>query len=50
VRQAGINYIYSGAHVGQPDRIEVDALRKDPAFHIVYDHAGVVIFAVPPAS
>lgn len=49
VRQAGINYIYSGAHIGQPDRIDVDALRENTTFRIVYEHDGVVIFAVSPA-
>ena len=48
-RAAGIDYIYSGAHEGQDRRIDVQALRRHPAFRVVYDQGGVTIFALEPA-
>ncbi len=44
LRDNGIRYVYTGAHVGQPDPIDAGALRTDPAFNVVYDHDGVTIF------
>jgi hypothetical protein len=44
LRQRGYQYIYSGAHIGQPDRFDVAALRAHPAFKVVYDRADVTIF------
>lgn len=49
-REAGIQYIYSGAHSGQRDKIDVAALRQHPAFQVVYEHDGVVIFALEPEA
>ena len=46
IREAGITHIYSGANHGQDDRIDVEALRAHPAFRVVYDRDGVVIFAL----
>jgi hypothetical protein len=44
LREQGYQYIYSGAHVGQPDRFDVAALRAHPAFKVVYDRDNVTIF------
>ncbi len=49
MRDAGIRYIYTGAHVGQDDPIDVQALRHHPAFRVAYDRMGVVIFALLPS-
>ncbi len=49
-REAGIQYIYSGAYSKQRDKIDVEALRQHPAFQVVYDHDGVVIFALEPGA
>ena len=46
IREAGIDYVYTGAHVGQDDPIDVAALRGHPAFSVVYDQDDVVIFRV----
>jgi hypothetical protein len=58
VRDAGIRYLYRGAHVVQTDKspgavpraplVDADALREHPAFRVVYEQNGVVIFAVVP--
>ncbi len=45
-REAGIQYVYSGAYSKQRDKIDVEALRQHPAFQVVYEHDGVVIFAL----
>lgn len=44
LRDNGIRYVYSGAHVGQPDPIDVGALRAHSAFRVVYARDGVTIF------
>jgi hypothetical protein len=49
-REAGIQYIYSGARSQQRDKIDVEALRQHPAFEVVYEHEGVVIFALEPGA
>ncbi|GAC1385804.1 MAG: hypothetical protein NVSMB42_05660 [Herpetosiphon sp.] len=50
-RSRGIRYIYSGPHHGQDDyRIDTAALRQNPAFRTLYDHAGVVIFELKDPS
>ncbi|WP_026370226.1 glycosyltransferase family 39 protein [Kallotenue papyrolyticum] len=43
LRERGVQYIYSGAHRGQDDPIDVAALRAHPAFEVVYEREGVVI-------
>jgi hypothetical protein len=48
IREAGISFVYCGAHIGQSDPIAVPALRSHPTFRVVYDRDGVVIFAVQP--
>ncbi len=58
VRDAHIRYLYRGAHVVQTDKspnaaplaalVNADTLRQDPAFRVVYEQNGVVIFAVVP--
>lgn len=48
LREAGINYVYSGAHQDPQRTIDVIALRQHPAFTVVYEHDGVVIFALQP--
>jgi hypothetical protein len=45
-RETGIDYIYVGAHSEQRDKIDAEALRQHPAFRVVYEHEGVVIFAL----
>ncbi len=50
--EAGIDYIYIGPHVGTSvdnQRIDVQSLRYRPEqFPIVYEHDGVIIFAIRP--
>ena len=48
VREAGIDYVYVGAHHGQEDGIDAEALRHDPAFQVVYDQDGTTIFQIMP--
>ena len=58
LRDVHIRYVYRGAHVVQTDKspgaaplaplVNADALRKHPAFRVVYEQNGVVIFAVVP--
>jgi hypothetical protein len=48
IREAGIDYVFSGAHIGQDDRIDVEALRRHPAFRVVYDKGGATILEVLP--
>lgn len=48
IRDAGIDYIYSGAHSQQADKLNVSALRNHPAFRVVYEQGGVTILAVEP--
>jgi hypothetical protein len=48
IREAGIDYVFSGAHHGQEDRIDVEALRRHPSFRVVYDKDGTTIFQVLP--
>jgi hypothetical protein len=48
LRNAGIGYVYSGANHTRDDLFDVDALRQHPAFSVVYDRDGVVIFALNP--
>ncbi len=48
-RQAGVRYIYDGPHVQQPAyRLNIAALRRDPAFAVVYEQGGVTILALRP--
>ena len=53
-RAAGIGYIYHGTQIGkdsagQDVHMDIEAIRRHPAFQIVYDEAGVTIFALEPA-
>jgi len=60
VREAQIRYLYRGAHVVQTDKspgaapraplVDADALREHPAFRVVYEQNGVVIFELQPAT
>jgi hypothetical protein len=50
LKQAGITHVYIGANSTPPraasDHLDVDALRNDNAFALVYDAGGVLIFKV----
>jgi hypothetical protein len=50
LKQAGITHVYIGANSTPPretsDHLDVDALRNDNAFALVYDAGGVLIFVV----
>ncbi len=44
LRARGVTHVYLGAHVGQADPIDAAALRDHPAFRVVYEQDGVIIF------
>jgi hypothetical protein len=46
MRHHGIDYVYSGAHVGQPDRFDPALLARTPGLDVVYNQDGVVIARV----
>lgn len=49
LRARGVTHVYVGAHVGQDAPIDAAALRHHPAFRLVYERDGVIIFALQPA-
>jgi hypothetical protein len=54
LREAGIDYVYSGAikPPGRGDEIDTALLRESAAFELVYDEGGAQIFRVvePPVG
>jgi len=48
LRQAGIDYVYSGAHVDATRTLDPQVLRASESLRVVYERDGVVIFALEP--
>jgi hypothetical protein len=48
LRSAGIDYVYSGAHVDATRTLDPQMLRTSESLRVVYERDGVVIFALQP--